>query len=125
MRSLPLFFFVLGLVFRGVRGVWWQGVTELFLRFLPGGFLLAIRFLKREWIGEGDVLLVLVCGYILGTEAILQTVTVASLLGGCYGGLALILKKRKKDDTLPFVPFLLAGCLCVFIFWILRGKPAI
>lgn len=125
MRSLVVIFFLLSLCYRGVSGEWWQGFSELCLRILPGTILLLIRLLKRRWIGEGDVLLVFACGYALGAEAIWLMVMAASLLGGCFGGILLMLKKCRGKDTLPFVPFLLAGCLCVCALWIVRSQNAI
>ena len=119
--SLPLLFVLLAILYRGTRGIFWQGGIELVLRLVPGAALLGIRILKKEWIGSGDGLLVLVCGYMLGARDILRMTMIATLLSGMYAIFLLVKRKCKRKDTIPFVPFLLAGSVGVGIFWIVEG----
>ena len=117
--SLMILFALLTMLYRGALGKWWLGYTELFLRFLPGAFFLLVHVIKRRWIGAGDGLLVLVCGYAAGAEQIMMTVWFAFALSGLYGLVMLLTKKRKGKDTLPFAPVLLLGmtaAVCVQLF---------
>ena len=112
---LPAFYFFFALLYRGVTGTAWYGVTELVLRLVPGILLLLIGLVKRKWIGIGDGLLVLCIGYALGAQAMTTLLFAASFFGAAYAGILLLLKKRRQKDTIPFAPFLLAGC----VVWIL------
>ena len=118
--SMPAVFTVLAVLYRGAEGEWWMGFVELVLALVPGVILLIIHFIKKEWIGAGDGLLVLVCGYALGSEMVLKTVMIAFLCSGCYGLVMLILKRYGRRDTLPFVPFLLVGFAFACAFRIIR-----
>ncbi len=119
--SLPLLFLFLTFLFRGMQGVFWQGAAELLLRFVPGIILLSIHMIKSTWIGTGDVLLVLCCGYMIGAKGIFQMVMIASFFSGIAGAALLIFKKYRRNDTLPFVPFLLAGCVGVCVLQAVEG----
>ncbi|MCR5269025.1 MAG: prepilin peptidase [Lachnospiraceae bacterium] len=124
-REIPVLFLLLFLLlsffYRGAFGKWWMGFWELLLRFLSGGILLLVHALKKKWLGLGDALLVLVCGYMTGAQMILATVCAAFLSSGLCALLLLLTGKRKSGDTLPFVPFLLLG----FIIAIIMNRPVI
>ena len=119
--SLLLVFALLSLICRGAYGIWWLGITELLLRFLPGAVLLCIHAMKKSWLGTGDGLLVLLCGYLLGAEMIIQTVFAAFLFSGTTGLILLLAGRRKGKDTLPFAPFLLTGFAAVLILQNVAG----
>ncbi len=109
--SLLILFALLSVAYRGAYGLWWQGFFELFLRLVPGALLLIIHMIKRSWLGPGDVFLVAVCGYMLGAETIFRTVLLAFVFSGVCGLLLLLTRKMRGKDTIPFIPFLLAGFL--------------
>lgn len=98
---------------------------------LGGGVLYAVAVasewvLKKEGMGLGDVKLLAMIGAFLGWKAVLVTVFVGAL-GGSLVGLALMaLKLKRRDDPIPFGPFLAMGAVSALfagpelIAWYLR-----
>lgn len=116
--SLPVVagFLVAGIIYRGYRGMWWQGLFELIMRFAPGLIMLVVSLFRKEDIGIGDAVLVIATGYTLGAVRNIYMLMAAAVVSGIYSVIMLVLKKMKKGDTLPFVPFLLAGCILLGVY---------
>lgn len=117
--SLPaaIAFLIAAILYRGYQGLWWQGFFELFMRFAPGLIMIVVSFFRKEDIGIGDGILVVSTGYILGAAGNLYMLLAASVVSGIYGVSMLALKKKKRSDTLPFVPFMLVGCILSGIYF--------
>ncbi len=106
---------LIGFFYRGITGSFWQGFTELGLRFLPGGVFLLIGRWKRDAVGLGDGILLLATGYLLGARLQCSLLMAALAASGLWAGALLLLRKKKWNDTLPFAPFLLLGNLAILI----------
>ena len=82
---------------------------DLLLGCLVGIVLLLIARLSREAIGYGDALMIIATGVFLGIVdnvlLILCSITAAALCSLVL----LIFKINKKQDAIPFVPFMLCG----------------
>lgn len=65
--------------------------------FIPGAF------------GGGDIKLMAVSGFFLGTAPIVCAMFIGILLGGAYGAYMLITKKLERQSHFAFGPFLAAG----------------
>lgn len=64
-------------------------------------------FTKKEGMGYGDFkLTAAICTWI-GVESLAILLLIASLTGAFFGGLLLITKKLKRDEAMPFGPFLI------------------
>ncbi|MGQ9779589.1 MAG: prepilin peptidase [Bacillota bacterium] len=90
---------------------------------MGGGLLLlvyfaALFFLKKEGLGLGDAKLITMIGAFLGWQGALLTILVGSMLGSFVGIVLLALGRLKRDQPMPFGPFLaLAGLLLAFWPW--------
>lgn len=71
--------------------------------------LFGISVITKEAIGQGDVLILLVLTSILNVESVLEIFGVALFLCSLFSVVMLFMKKVKGKDTIPFVPFLVAG----------------
>lgn len=84
--------------------------------FILVGFMTILRwyvsyFLKKEALGEGDVIIAGAMGALLGIKFALIAVFLAALLALPFSIIA-----KKKEIVIPFVPFLSLGVLLVFLF---------
>jgi leader peptidase (prepilin peptidase) / N-methyltransferase len=74
-----------------------------------------------EGIGQGDLKLFAALGAWLGWAGLVQVLVLASATGAVVGLLMLATRRMKRDEPLPFGPFLaIAGCLTLFLgtpFW--------
>ena len=88
-------------------------LTEASLQERAVGMLLPLAL--TPFLGFGDVLLLCALGVIFGAGAVSGIFAAASLCAGalCLTGLAL--KQIKRDDELPFAPFIAFGCLVYLI----------
>jgi leader peptidase (prepilin peptidase)/N-methyltransferase len=82
---------------------------------IPGGILLLLSFLFHSQIGSGDGAVVLACGVALGFENTFAALTCALVLCAFFCTVLLILKKKRRSDTLPFLPFLAASHLILTV----------
>lgn len=80
----------------------------------PGALLLGTAWLTAEAVGYGDGCVLIVAGLYLGGKAAVSLLLTGLLLL-CPVSLALLVWKKDRKRTLPFVPFLLAA----YLLWLL------
>jgi leader peptidase (prepilin peptidase)/N-methyltransferase len=73
--------------------------------------------LKKEAMGDGDIKLLVMLGANLGIERTLLSVLFASLTGAAAGISLILLKKMKKEDYIPFAPFLALGAVLAILIY--------
>lgn len=72
---------------------------------------------KGKWIGGGDVKLAIALGLLVGGPVMACLLLfVASVLGVLVTLPSLLLGKRSYTSKIPFGPFLMIGCIVVFLF---------
>ncbi|MCF0133317.1 MAG: prepilin peptidase [Blautia sp.] len=90
---------------------------QLFLPLLIGTVMLILSIWTKSAIGMGDALLLLALGLWMSMEELLIVMLLGTAGSGIYGALLLAVCRRKKEDTIPFVPFLLGGYVGGLLLW--------
>ncbi len=85
---------------------------ELIAGASMGAFLIPVSILSRGRLGMGDALLVLVTGLYLGFFKSVELLMCALYISFFFSIFLLIIR-RKKDISYPFVPFLMLAYLIV------------
>ncbi len=83
---------------------------------LLGVILLIIGYFTKEKIGYGDGLIFVATGIYLGFWNNLILLWLSTTLAGIYGLILMIFKKKKKDNEIPLVPFILGVYVLSLIF---------
>jgi leader peptidase (prepilin peptidase) / N-methyltransferase len=109
-----------------VLGVWWWG-GGAWLGLLSGLIglaasgmvvwvvrIVASQALQREAMGFGDVTLMMMIGAFLGWQACVVVFFVAPFAGLVVG---IVQAVTKRDDVIPYGPFLCLGTLAVIVGW--------
>jgi len=93
-----------------------QGICFGFLfMFILGT---AAKFaLKKEALGDGDIKLLVMLGANLGVERTLLSIFGASVAGAAVGISMILLNMLKKEDYIPFAPFLALGAVVSIFIW--------
>ncbi len=81
-----------------------------------GFFLLLVLISKEKWMGWGDVKLGTFIGLLLGWPLILVALFSAFILGSVFSLVLIALKKKTRQDIIPFAPFLVCGFLVALFF---------
>lgn len=76
---------------------------------VPGIVLCIISRLSGNRIGSGDGYVIMALGIHRGLWDILSCLLYGTVFCGLAGMLLLVMKRRRKEDTLPFLPFLTTG----------------
>lgn len=82
---------------------------ELLLSCLPGALLLGTAGLTQQKIGYGDGWVVAAAGVWTGMWDIFLILAGGMFACAAFSGILLAMKKVRKGDSLPFIPFLLIG----------------
>lgn len=88
---------------------------------MGGGILWLLAWLSpylfgKEGMGGGDVKLLAMIGAFLGWKPALLTIMIGSLAGSVIGISLIALRILKRDDYIPFGPFLVLGALLSMFF---------
>jgi leader peptidase (prepilin peptidase)/N-methyltransferase len=108
--------------FLGAMTVLPVGVINSVLGFtLGGGILWLLAWLSpylfgKEGMGGGDIKLLAMIGAFLGWKPALLTIMIGSLTGSVIGISMIALGIIKRDDYIPFGPFLVLGALLSMFF---------
>lgn len=82
-----------------------------------GGTFFAMAVATRgRGMGMGDVKLALFVGFALGLTIGIKALLVTALLGGVFAVLLMLVRIRKRQDIMPYGPFISAGALAM-LFW--------
>lgn len=90
--------------------------NALYGMLVGGGLMLAIYFLSRGGMGEGDVKLSFVLGWWLGLSNILVCLLLAFVIGGIVGVALLATGIKGRKDAIPFGPYLCLGAYISLLF---------
>lgn len=99
------------------------GVVNSVLGVLLGGGLLWFMawispyVFGKEGMGGGDIKLLAMVGAFLGWEPVLLTVLVGAFAGSVTGLSLIALKRLRRDQYLPFGPFLALGAVVAMFFF--------
>ena len=80
-------------------------------------FFSLVVFSKEEWMGMGDVYLVVLLGLILGWPQILMALFLAFSIGAVCGIILIGFKKKTMTSQVPFAPFLIIGTFITLFFY--------
>ena len=78
---------------------------------LVGGAFLLLSKLSKEALGYGDSLLILIIGVQLGFWSLLECLTYTMFFLGIISLIYLVIKRGRRQVTIPFIPILAAGYL--------------
>lgn len=95
-----------------------EGIADIVLALSPGLFLIALAIVTEHQIGLADGISGSILGLCLGSPAIYMVLMAALLLSSGYAAVLLISHKGSRHSRMPWIPFLAAGVIAV---WILNG----
>jgi leader peptidase (prepilin peptidase)/N-methyltransferase len=87
-------------------------VIGLFAVSIP----LLIVFLITGGMGEGDIKLFAVCGFVLGWKLILLTMLFASIFAAIFGIILMVNKKATRKTEIPFGPYIAFAAIASLFF---------
>lgn len=118
-KELPLIYimagFGAGLLLRIVTGT--AHPLEILPGFIPGILCLILAKLSKEAIGYGDALMLAASGMFCPLTMLLFLLLCGFLMAGIVSVFLLVLKKRKKKEEIPLMPFLLSGYVLTLSFF--------
>ncbi|MDN3955479.1 prepilin peptidase [Sporolactobacillus laevolacticus] len=114
-NQLILSFFIIFVLFRMVFPLnpWWDSILASTLICM---LLTIFALISKGGIGGGDIKLLTIVGILLGTKQLMIGLFLAFLFGALICGTARILKLLKKDQPIPFVPFIAIGLISALFF---------
>jgi leader peptidase (prepilin peptidase)/N-methyltransferase len=74
-------------------------------------------FLKKEALGEGDVKLMVMLGSFLGLRQAFISMAFGSMTGAVVGLILISAGMIKREDQIPFGPFLALGAIVSILIW--------
>jgi leader peptidase (prepilin peptidase)/N-methyltransferase len=86
-----------------------------------GGVLLGLAWISpylfgKEGMGGGDIKLLAMIGAFLGWKPVVLTMLIGAIVGALVGVILIILKVLRRDQYLPFGPFLALGAIVSMFF---------
>lgn len=102
-----------------------SGVLHLFLQdlsaaaflagLIPGAVLLILSLVFRASVGTGDGFAAMACGAALGPKRIMAALAAAFVFCAVFCMVLLLLKRIRRSDSLPFLPFLASSHIVMLI----------
>ena len=112
IRKFPFWLLMAGSVLGTIMELFQSGLGSLlFFNLLPGLFLFVLSQVFPEQIGSGDGFLIMAVGALMGWRESLLLLEGGLLLMVPAAFFWMIIRK-KRNQELPFAPFVLAGYLC-------------
>jgi len=94
------------------REYWMTFIASCFIGFLAAGGMFLFCFVASKGaMGAGDVKLMALLGYFIGSRFIFGTIFLTVTAAAVYNVIRLLLRKVSLRQEVPFAPFVLAGTL--------------
>lgn len=92
---------------------WWSSIIGGILGYV---MIAIIIFISKGGMGAGDMKLLAVSGIVLGMQTILLAFLIACLTGAIVGGFLLLIKKIKRNQPIPFGPYIVIGIVIAYFY---------
>ena len=128
-KALPLWALLTGIAVSALVAVvrnWtgagvWAGFLNVAIGMLPGMIMTLLAVVLREKLGNGDGLVLIVIGNLMGLKVCLLIWTAALMLSFLFSLFLLVFLRKDKNHCFPFVPFYLGGAVLVRLFFLGGG----
>lgn len=97
---------IFGFIFLGIGYFTNHNIMPYIYGVLLGGGLISLIILLTGGMGWGDAEICALCGLYLGLSNTVVTLFFSFIIGGVFGALLLISKKKGGKDAIPFGPFI-------------------
>ena len=114
--ALIISIFLPSLVIADVSIPWPESVNGIVGGAIGFVFLFIPALIRPEGMGWGDVKLAALIGLAVGFPLVIVALLTGTILGGLVGGTLLLLKMKRRKETIPFGPFLSLATI-VTLFW--------
>lgn len=91
------------------------GIVSILMGVVVGAGMIGISFLTRESIGLGDGFIFLVTGVFLGGADNMELLLFSLLYAAVFSLGVLIVRKKKRKQEIPFIPFVFLGYLTMIV----------
>lgn len=91
------------------------GIYDILGGFAIGGLMMILCLLSKERIGMGDAILLMVTGIYLGFLKNLFLLWASLSFMGIFCLFGYLMKKIRKEDRIPFYPFVLCAFLVILL----------
>lgn len=114
-NKILLFFLPLFILMRFISPIepWYNPLIGAATGFLLIAIIIVV---SNGGMGAGDMKLFGVLGIVLGLGKVLLTFFLAALLGALLGGIMMAMKKVKKQQPIPFGPYIVIGALVSYFY---------
>ena len=90
--------------------------TTLWGALMGGGTFMLLSLARRGALGAGDVKLAALIGMMTGYPGVLLALTLGIILGGLAAGLFLLTGVKRRDQYMPYAPYLTAGSAATLLW---------
>ena len=109
--NVVLAFGIAGIVFHMLWQM--QTIENILLGMGVGGALLLLGLFTGGKIGAGDGVLMIDTGIYLGMEQNVELLVSSLFICAIYALCLLVLRKKRRTDTVAFIPFVLVSYVCM------------
>ena len=117
MKKIP----IIPLILTGIIGMIFhlifesRDIKDILGGMFIGVVLYAVSFFTKGKVGKGDAFLFMVTGVYLGFWNNLLALWIASVIAGVIGVGIIVVKNKRFDYKLPFVPFVLVAIIMLLL----------
>lgn len=112
-KTIPIWLPMAGIVCGIILMFFSENKIEYVYGFIFGILMVLLSLLLKNYLGIGDSFMIMSLGLLCGLKACLEVVFVALVLTSLLGIVLCVGKRRFRETSLPFMPFLLAGVIGV------------
>lgn len=92
-----------------------EPVTYMAVSVIPGVVMLLAAFMSKGRVGYGDCAVMVVTGIVYGIRITVNVCMTAFFILSLYCLIMVLCRRKRWNDEIPFMPFLMAGNLFVII----------
>lgn len=92
---------------------WWDALLGAIVGFT---ILFIIALISNGGMGGGDIKFFALLGLIVGWVGVILILVFASFLGAVIGGAAMLMKKVKRGQPIPFGPFIITAAIITYFY---------
>ena len=91
-------------------------ILQLVMGIIPAFTVWIVAVFTHESIGKGDAAVIFIIGVMTDIWFVISVILIAMWVGSLFAITAVVIKKKGKKDTMPFVPFLLIGVVLSYVY---------